>query len=538
MTSAEAALAALSSSYQLHFLIRADCLFYLRNSRWDEVQATPEQEELFWREVDMLRDTAVWPPTLMLDRHLDLLLQHAPEDQQRELVKHYLDKYPSPPDQALLYLVDVSTRLKDVDLALSLLKRVTPETLQCLQEDIPEEKHRLPVAKRCTKLLQLESVESDGYTQSFKILPQILRLGVPPDTVMYNLIIRNAVRLELPAIGWDIFQYAREQGVRLDEITHLMLLKDAFTRKDTPRVNEMLSILQERPDLSQFPRIAGYMMYIVMTLCRRQHSLGAGETWHRILNVYDHTWNRRSLIKAGLLKESQDNAKSSALQDPPPESLAFVIFCYLASQKDEARVNRLWEHLTQRLDDGDQELRAAAHHPAFFVGFIAFYGRRHKSLSKASGILQVLLQNEWCVVTDLTWSITVGVFLKHGQIEAAEKIWRLRLQKNRLLVADIWNFHLERFPDTEVGSQIREALDVSWDGEEGGLGIQSEDLGISETAAMEEITSIEDTDLPQSGLFAGPAPNQEWEAMKWDSDGDLDSIISLATKKAEEQSPD
>jgi hypothetical protein len=542
LTSAEKTLSLLydhSGVSPYAWTVRMDALSWLRRFRWEEIQANELLLEDFWDKVNLQRDPSSWPPLRMLGPHLDLLLEDLTEDGQRQLLHVFVQGKNLNDDFILLRLVDYFTRLKDVDMALELLSKVTAAALRTKDEDLFDEK-RAPVARRCTNLLLQETVVTNGQSKSFKILPRILQLGVPPTTIMYNVMIYNAVRWKLPAVAWDLVRYVRQIRVQLHVTTCFALMKDAFRRKDADRINEMLSYIQERPDIAQDEWVASYMMYMVMFLCVKHQKLGTSETWQRILNVYDRNWKRGALVRAGLLDGKEEDSQASGLEDPSPRSLAWSIYCFISAQRDEAVVDRLWAHITQRLKEGDSELKNAASDSVLFNGFMQFYGRKEDSLPKALGILQGVIESGWPVATDVTWSLAVGMLLKHRKNQAALQIWRSRLQKDKPLHANVWK-QQQNFPDTEVAMEIGEVLGLELDRGLGSMGPAAELFVGSETgeqgaedAMLDELEppslqTESEGDLPEQ-TESSQGKGRPWE---WASVGDLDAIVDYAVKEPE-----
>jgi hypothetical protein len=540
LTSAEETLSLLyDDSGHSHYpwSVRMDALSWLRNFRWEEVQAHPSHLNKFWDLINLQRDPSTWPPVRMLGHDLDLLLEDLTENGQRELLHVYMQRQDLNDDFILLRLVDYFTRLKDVDTALELLSRVTVPAIRTKDEDVLDE-NRAPVARRCTNLLLQETVVTNGQSKSFRILPRILQLGVPPTTVMYNVMIYNAVRWKLPDVAWDLVNYVRQMRVPLHVTSCFALMRDAFRRKDAERINEMLSYVQERPEIARDEWVASYMMYMVTSLCVRHQKLGTSETWKRVLNVYDRNWNRGPLVRAGLLDAKEDNAQASGLRDPSPRSLAWTIYCFVTAQRDVAVVDRLWDYITQRLKEDDIELKNAASDCVLFNAFMQFYGRYEDSLPKALGILQGVIEGGWPVATDLTWSLAVGMLLKHRKKKAALQIWHLRLQNDKPLYENSWK-QQENYPDTEVAMEIREAFDLEMKRELGSMRPEAKLSDIPETVEQGIEAAMLGEPVPSqteggSDLFGETGRSQgqsrPWE---WNSAGNLDAIINYAVKNPE-----
>ncbi len=437
------------------YFVHADSLFFLRQSRWEEIQTEAKLAKRFWDQVERSRDVTCWPKQPIRAWHLDLLLQNIPQEEQHRMLSAYLDKYEHLDDLRLLYIVDCYTRLKDVDASLSILRRVSQTTLQ--RKGSTQQKS-WAVAPRFTNLLKLESVEQAGESHSFKVLPAILELGVPPDDLIYDLVTQNSIKFELPAVAWDVFRYARAQGALIGPQTHLMLLKDSYLRRNATTLNEMLSIIQQSPELYQHPPINAYMMNIIRGICIYERGSGPAEALARMLAVYDKAYTRAPLARVGIIPDVQARQGNPDLPEPKSLPFAFMIFSYIMVQKDQVVVTRFWERLVSKMNQGDRELLAAARHPVFYDGFICFYSKTEQTISRALSILRYMLASETCLPGDITWSIVIGMFLRHGKEESAENIRQLMLQRGVSVTGKAWQQVLLSYPHTELAQEVKKIL--------------------------------------------------------------------------------
>ena len=489
------------------YFVHLDSLFFLRQSRWEEIQADAKLAQRFWEQIERSRDTTRWPREPIRAQHLDLLLQNISDEEQHRILSSYLDKYDELDDLRLLYLVDCYTRLKDVDVALSVLGRVSPVTLQ---QKGPVEPRSSAVAPRCMNLLELESVRKDGDSHSFKVLPAILQLGVTPDDLIYDLVVQKSTEFELPAVAWDIFRYARAQGAVIGPQTHLMLLKDSYLRRNASTLNEMLSIIQTSPELYQHPPINAYMVNIIRGICVYERGSGPAEALARMLAVYDKAYTRAPLARIGIIPTLQDQQGISELPEPKALPLAFMIFSYIMVQKDEVVVNRLWRKLVSKMDQGDRELLAAAKYPVFYDGFICFYSKDDGTMFRALSVLRYMLANETCTPGDITWSMVIGMFLRHRKEESAEKVRQLMARRGVPVTAKAWQQVLLSYPYTEVAQEVKRILRLDPESDTGtrtGRPIEAgSDVGTEIPEASESSIDVTESQVNRYNPDEKPSP--------------------------------
>ena len=491
-----------ASTWFFRFTERADVLFTLRCDRWEEIHEDTNLTGIFWDEVHKLRLATgwlYWPSRPFHPRYLDLLLQNITVEEQQALITRYLDKYSDLNDSALLYLVDCFTRWKQVDAALSVLRKLSPEGLE----------RRPDIASRCTNLLMLETVEKDGGSYAFKILPAILEFGIVPDDLIYDLATQNSVFFQLPGVAWDIYRHAKSQGAYIGPRAHQMLLKDSYLRKDTNALNEILSIIQESPALYQNPGINMYMVNIVRGICMYQRQSGPAESLSRILAVYDKAYSRAALARAGIIPKARVMHGNSELPDAEGLTLAFMIFSFVMVQKDVRIVTQLWNGLVARMKRGDRDILAAGRNSVMYAGFMCFYSKHRNTIPSALGILRYMLESEMCVPGDIEWSIMVGMFLKRGSHESAEEIRKLMLQRGVPVTEHAWRHILLLYPHTEIAQEVMRIL---------GLGPGSYYRDACSDEVSDEGTGSEASEKADQ-LVAGPGQihDEATTDIEWDS---------------------
>ena len=505
-----------------HFFLRADALFKLRYASWKEIKATLTLTARFWYQVALLRDVTCWPAEPIRTRHLDLMLQNIPEEEQRRVLLAFLNRYDHLDDMRLLYLVDCYTRLKDVDTALSILRRVSPAVLQ---------QKSGKAAPRCTNLLKLESVQRNGDSHSFRVLPAILELGIPPDDIIYNFITAKSVKFELPAVAWDIFRHAKKEGAALLPGTHLILLKDSYLRRDASNLNEMLSIIQRSSELYQYPPINAYMINIIRGICMYEMRSGAQESLARMLAVYDKAYNRTSLAIAGIIAHDQVDQGSPTLPRPEGLSLAFMIFSYTMIQTDLRLVSRFWRRLVHKVERGNPDLVEAAKYAVLYDGFICFYSKNERNISQALNVFRFMLANERCTPGDITWSLLIKMFLRHNKHGSAEKIRLLMLERRVPVTEEAWRHVLLAYPYTEIAQEVQRILGRGKAAETqnprtGEIGGGSESENLDDVEGSIDVTAEQALRIDNDNSTSESTANPAWTSLEG-----LDSVLNLAEKK-------
>jgi pentatricopeptide repeat protein len=402
----------LPRDYYMSFTITMDCLLFLKRVYCLEIVSDPDLQDLFNAVLSENRSRGRWPDLAMKRRHLDLFLEEASLDEGRQLLDDFSAAYPEPSAAAALRFMDFFTKTGDVDHALDCLRLIDPATLAASEWQV------LP---RCTNLLKLDAVQRNGSSHNFRILPRMLEIGIKPNLIIHNIIIKNAFQAGMSGVGWDLFQFMQEQGLPTDARTYLALLKDAFLQQSTTRLYELFSAIHQRSDLFQNGHIVAYTLNIVR-LVSYQKRLSPVETFSNMLPMYSRAFNMEPLARLGLPMDDETLHANPTLPQPDPKTLAFTVWSYILCQREPYVVNTLWRWFQRLIQAGDPLIVGMSQHDIVYNAFAIFHARAESGLSRCLAIVQHMIDTGCCEPTARTWGILLLAFLRHGHFGAAERV--------------------------------------------------------------------------------------------------------------------
>jgi pentatricopeptide repeat protein len=459
------------------FNIRMDCLLKLRRDRglWFEIEKSRGASSLkdkFYKQLKLLRERRKLPLLSLRAGHAALILEEATATEQgSRFFARYLKAYSDREAPVVLKFVDFFTKWGDADQALDALCVLNPEELGA------SDKH---ILSRCMNLLKLDTIDNRAGSKNFKILPQLLALGIKPDIPLHNMIIMNAIKSNVSRVGWDLFRYLKTEDLETDAVTHLLLMKDAFAQRDVSGLNEILSAIHKCKDLYHNPYLVGCTMNIIRIIYMYEKHASHVETFSHILSIHNRAWLPDIYVSLGMLQPSHLSmiaSRSTASESPPPEIIAWTILQYCLAQVNHITVDRLWQHLTHAIKTSDPQILPAAALENLYAGFIVFYGRSPQTLGKAVDVVQFMLDNPHCMPTGFTWTRLLCGYLRQGQHVEAEQIREVMKKKGIRIGSKEFAFLLENWPDSEVVARARRAV----------AGIRNLDLEIKSADFDEEL---------------------------------------------------
>lgn len=396
----------------MSFSITMDCLLFLKRAYWVGIVSDPALHNLFNAALSENRSRERWPDLVMKRRHLDLFLEEASDSEGRQLLDDFRAAYSEPSRSAILRFMDFFTKGGNVEYALDCLRSLGEARLAASDWQ---------VLSRCTNLLKLDTVQKIGSTHNFRILPRMLQIGVKPNLIIHNIVMKNAFQADMSGVGWDLFHYMQKQGLPTSPRTYLALLKDAFLQQSTSRLYELFSTIHQRSDLFQNGHIVAYTLNIVR-LVSYQKRLSPAETFSNMLPMYTRAFDIEPLKRLGLLVDDEGLHADANLPPPDPRTLAFTVWSYILCQREPYVVNTLWRRLQKLVQADDPLIVGMSQHDVVYNAFAIFHARTASGLSRCLAVLQYMMDTGYCEPTARTWAILLLAFTRHGRFDAAEKL--------------------------------------------------------------------------------------------------------------------
>lgn len=420
-------------SVRRNFRIRMGCLRDISLMYRADLLKDPDLQKIYEAQIDTLRFPKSWPRDKLSTVLLQNLLYWSSPDQCEVIIEEFSHRYPDADKVSVVAFIDHYLRIKEPEQAFNYFKRLPDELLRDPNTIVKNLRDRL---------LRVDVVTKSEDGANFKYLPQILALNMPSDEALHNIVIENAIKNGLPDVAWDVYQYLEKSQFKVNARSHLVLLRDAFTRGTLPRVNAIMTAIHERKDLTNDPYLVSYSMNIVRVICCHERQIGANEALAHIMALYDRAYDRTPLAN---LQITYEKANDEGLPQPTPISLAFTIWTYILVQSNEKEVVRLWQWIKHLILTGDEAITAAARYDVIYNGLLLFYARKGSNLSRALEVLEYMLCKNLCLPTLRTWSILLCSFLRRGRVEEARRVLAM-MRREGFTVQDITGKYSDYVP--------------------------------------------------------------------------------------------
>ena len=143
----------------------------------------------------------------------------------------------------------------------------------------------------CVSLLQLKGRVSEIAYSDSEIFEFMLKCGLLPNIVIYNVLLQNSLESEDHNTGWKIHDMMLENGIDTDAYTYSLLLSDAKLRNDQPSIERIINIVSEK-DIRNAHVVTDLLHAIFL-----HYGDGASSSWEKRENGrHSETFERMLLV--------------------------------------------------------------------------------------------------------------------------------------------------------------------------------------------------------------------------------------------------
>lgn len=421
------------------FAMVSDCMLYLH---------------LFHKEVDPnARQAAIlqcmdpdrWPVVLLPQRGVRLYAMTAGKENAYRAMEIMRSRDSQVSVYTLLAFMNVCTQAGDVDKALECLRAIAlVEDRQGLSMNSEG------ILRHCCKLLELDEVVDENGVRNFKILPQILKLGVTPCLEMMNVVLSNAFDTGDPHLGLDMLDYMKEQGMEFSSYTYNILLTDAVARKDRDRVDALLHEINLHPELKDNRFIASkvFHSHYVFGAKDAYRSDNPGRHLMDMLDVYCRYYDPTPLKELGIIPERFNTMDVPEEGQPSTIILMIMIATYLRCNPRHVATMRLYKRFRELVAQRHPVIAPLVQHQQVFNEFIISFRPYAADLKDCISIVEDMISAEPFEVNDTviypakpndyTWNTLMSVFVAHRDVEGVASVREIMQQSGIKFTQVTW----------------------------------------------------------------------------------------------------
>ena len=300
-----------------------------------------------------------------------------------------------------------------------------------------------PIQSVCVRILRYKLEVEDLYGARSKMLAHMLELGVRPNRQLHNVIILNAMEAGDWDTGWRCHQIALAYGLKSDSHTYAILLKSANDRDSVENLRR--SATDDGIDINT-PRMAAEF-FIATFFCVRYRW-----TFADLLSHYQEFFDAQPLVDLEIIEPSAVIHRSEhrcTELDSKSIPLGIMILAYLRKNSHNHLVPRIYQNYRRLVRQGHSAIRPLVETTYIPNGFLMALGRNRNTFDLCISVLEDMINPERFqnqdAIQDRTqqnnaldapsdtisnihppdirsWTILMASFLRHKQINAAEKV--------------------------------------------------------------------------------------------------------------------
>ncbi|KAJ5935897.1 hypothetical protein N7454_005195 [Penicillium verhagenii] len=450
-----------------NFSMVADCLLYLDNFYYaDWLKDWQSGTCTYQSVIESCLHPTQWPILSLPQKGARLYIRRASHNAVSFALKIAKQRSTFIRAETALCFMWRFTEFEDVDRALEALV-----ILSKLKED-GFSMDSQGVHRHCCKLLTLDTVEEDTGERNFKILPQLLEMGVTPDRDMLNIVLANAFATN-GELGSDILQFMQDHGHDLDSYSYLTLLKDAVSRGDRGKVDSIIRQVETKEELRNNPWIASkiFHSHYLFTVKHMDSDTDPSDVFYSMLDMYNHIYDITPLKELSIIPPRYIPRSEGADAPPSPIPLYIMLATYFRCQNRLANVHRIYTQFRALVAQGHPSIAPMVETDHTYNEFLIAFRNSPRGLRSCVQLVEDMLRPEYHQVdqngkaivpvkpTVRTWTLLLASFIFHRKIDASEKI-REMMDKHDVQYNDVtWNTIINGYANaqniTETAASIK-----------------------------------------------------------------------------------
>lgn len=402
----------------------SDCMLYLRYFHKKEIG------DRFRSVLLECMDPERWPVVVLPQRGVRFYLTFAGLENAYRAFELLRSRESQISATTLLAFMNVFTKASDVDKALDCLRMIAATDSKGISIDSEE------VLRHCCKLVQLDEVVEEDGARNFKILPQILELGVRPGLEMMNIVLSNAFATGDPHLGYDMLKYMKDQGMKPSSYTYLELLKDAVARADRSRLDALLQEINTNEELRNNKFIASKVFHAHFIFGTKNAGISddSAKIFSDMLNLYCRYYDPTPLRELGIIPEHYNTVDVERDTEPSSPVLFIMLASYLRCNPSQSRTMRVYNRFRALISKRHPTIAPLVQYPQIFNEFILPFRNYGEDLKDCVSIVEDMLEPKLesftisdSVITPArpnlwTWTTLMSVYVAHGDPHGVETV--------------------------------------------------------------------------------------------------------------------
>lgn len=446
------------------FVMLMDCIVYLYTFHYGK-----SDDEQYRSAISICLDPERWPSISLSQRGIRTYLMLSKYDDVSRAFKLIREREIQISAETALCFVTRFTDFRDVDKAIEALSLLPWLNQPGFTLDTPV------VLIHCSKLLMLDTVQEQEGVRNFKILPELLKLGVRPNREMMNIVLANAFKTGDPQLGEDMLAYMKDRGFEFDSYTYLTLLTDAVARGDCERLDTLLQEISPMKDLKDNPYIASKIFHAHFTFSAKYiySDMDPTESFSSNLGMYSRFYDLTPLKELLIIPHSYTAPGHSANSKPSTVALYVMLATYLRCNRNAEGAYRVYCRFRHLVMQGHETIAPLAETDHSYNEFICTFRHDPNALPYCIQVVEDMLLSvskpasitgsksrtlAHTKPTSRTWTILLSAFVFNRQLTGAEKVKKMMKKHGVEYNMVTWNTIINGYVNAQMVADAAESI--------------------------------------------------------------------------------
>ena len=325
------------------------------------------------------RGNGISRPIYLPDRTAYLILKSG---NARSFVEELVKSRASVNPNTLLHILQISLGWNDLPMSLEILKRVADSSFDLT---LPQ------VQAACIALIRARHAQENQYLGQMRVLGEILEMGIRPQTAMYNAALLNAAEGGDHATAWKMFDLAKENGIKPDFVTYMIMLRNADLSGDPEAMERAVREAQSRPSvISGNPKLVG----AVLTTLTRYSKLCKVPAFPSLVSCYKRYYDLQPLQQLGIVRSNTDmlSSQSHNKPSPTPQLIGQMLCARLMMKSGHHQVSEIYDIFHDFVLSNHPLIAPITQWDYVANSFIMTFSRRRRDMQKCATVIKHMLE--------------------------------------------------------------------------------------------------------------------------------------------------
>ena len=373
-----------------------------------------------------------------------LLLKCGSDEQVSSMLREFQETHVQLHANTLLHALRRSIDYGDVEYALDLLEKIAQSGLSLTSSQ---------VQKACARLIRAHYGSADPFPIQMSLFTRMLEMGVRPNVHLFNAALLSATSAGQYQLALQMHEVAKANMLPSDLSTYRLLLNIAVRTNDHKLYRMVMGDIEGDRDAREDQVVLTDLLSVISRLDSRP--------FPAMLAFYRRHWDIEPLIDLSII-DSDTSAtvttdNEDLIESRPSDSVIGLMMCSYVKALKDSNISDCYKHYRKCVEEDHPMISRLAQTDHVGNAFIMKYGRRAQTLPHCALVIKDMLSDvqrkgpldhsrdvgQPSGPSIRTWTILASSYLRHGQQQAAFKVFDIMHKRKVANDQVAWNTLIE-----------------------------------------------------------------------------------------------